>query len=175
MRPRLTRLCLGLSLLFLLVITFACDNTRREEDPPGEPRWSDTQAKMATGPLFEDEDFALSVTAPKACKKAGPMAPAPGTERLSVPVNIRGRTARQIPVSALLFTLEDVEGHEVRPTLAGCAPSIPQTTVSRGIEVSGEVAFDVPLDFGTPELRYEPFLIGREKVIARVQVPPMAK
>lgn len=175
LRPLSARL-LGLPLLSVCVTTLACDDVQRQEEAPhASVRWSDPGSKTATGQVFEDEDFTLEVKSPRACDKRGPMQPRPGTMRFSVPVEIRGKSARQIPVSALLFTLEDAQGHEVRPTLAGCAPSILQTAVTRGTKISGEVAFDVPLDFRAFELRFEPFLIGREKVTGRVKVPQTSK
>lgn len=168
---RLSARCLGLPVLSVCVMTLACDDAPRQDAPRTSIRWSETGSEAATGQVFEDEDFTLEVKEPRICKKDGPMKPGPGTTRVSVPLEVRGKSARQVPVSALLFTLEDADGHEVRPTLAGCAPSILQTTVAEGTKISGEVAFDVPFDFGALELRYEPFLIGRKKVTGRVKVP----
>lgn len=155
----------------LATLAFACqEKSASPQENPGA-RWEEDSAQKVVGPEFDDEDFHLSASTPRVCKKEGPIAPASGKMRLSVPVELRAKGPRAIPVSALTFTLEDEAGHEFRPTLAGCAPSIAQETIRRGQEVVGEVAFDVPQDVSTLELRYEPFLIGRKKVVARVTVP----
>jgi hypothetical protein len=153
--------------LLVLFLSTACDDPVREQERRDAIRWADTE-KPAVSPEFEDEDFSFTAKRPRPCETSGPMAPSAGKKRLSIPITVRGKSARQIPVSALLFTLEDAEGHEVRPTLAGCSPAIPQRRIARDEEVTGEVAFDVPTNFREKELRFEPFLIGREKVIARV-------
>lgn len=176
MIPRpLSSLYLVLSPLALLMMSSACDATSREQTGRERLRWSDTPTAPTSGPVFEDEDFTLSVKQPQICAKTGPMAPVPGTKRLSVPLEVRGSTARQVPVSALLFTLEDAKGHEFRPTLAGCQPALVSRNIARNEKVAGEVAFDVPVDLGAAELRFEPFLIGRKKVTARVKVPAPTK
>jgi hypothetical protein len=156
---------------FLLLIS-ACETSSSQKDDGEQPRWSDTRAQTASGPVYEDDDFRLVVKRPQICVKEGPMAPGPHAIRLSVPVEILAKSARRVPVSALLFTLEDPEGHEFRPTLAGCRPAITQKTIARDEEVVGEVAFDIPIEFHASALRFEPFLIGREKVTARVKLPP---
>lgn len=169
-RRRTKTISFVLQTLALLALNTACDEPVREKNNPDSIRWTDTP-KPAVGPTFEDEAFTFTAKAPQICDASGPMAPPPGKKRLSIFVTIQGKSARQVPISALLFTLEDAEGHEARPTLAGCRPTIPRRQVVRDERAEGEVAFDVPLDFRAKELRFEPFLIGREKVIGRVLLP----
>ncbi len=157
--------------LSALVLVFGCDDEERQQAPEAEVKWEETGLTAAVGPQFDDEDFLLVARAPKTCPTEGPMAPPNTKLRISVPVEVTAKSQRQVPVSALTFTLEDREGHEYRPTLAGCAPSLRQRTIAAGTKIAGEVAFDVPRNVGPLELRYEPFLIGRKKVTARVKVP----
>ena len=156
----------------VLLASSACDPVPQKSDELEQPRWSDTTTTAPASPTYVDDDFSLSAKPTKTCSKSGPMAPPHGTKRLSVPIEVQAKSARKVPVSALLFTLVDAKGHEFRPTLAGCSPTIAQRTIFRDEKVMGEVAFDVPAEFRAEELRFEPFLIGREKVSARVKIPP---
>lgn len=169
MMNRTRIISLALSALPVLVLCTACDHSTEKKDAATDIRWTDP-AKPAVGPKFDDQDFVLTVEAPTLCKSEGPMAPSPKEKRLSIPVKVQGKSSRQVPVNPLLFTLEDAEGHEARPTLAGCRAAIPQMRLVRDEHATGDVTFDVPLDFRAAELRFEPFLIGREKVIARVDL-----
>ena len=164
-RPRFTiPLALGCALL-------ACDPPPAAKERTPDIEWNDTPDQPATGPTFDDEDFRLEVKTPRVCDHKTPLVPAEGLQRLSVPIVVKAKTARALPVSPLPFTLEDEDGHTYRATLAGCAPTIPQTVLKVSQSLEGEIAFDVPKDIGQLELVFEPFLIGREKVTARVSVP----
>jgi hypothetical protein len=158
-------------LLSLLALAPACEPPQKKSAELPEVEWEDTGPVVASGPRFDDDDFTLEVQAARVCEKASPLGPNGGKQRISVPVSIKAKTKRAVPVSPLPFTLEDKEGHTYRPTLAGCAPTIEQTTLTGGQSLKGEVAFDVPPDAGKLELVFEPFLIGRKKVTARVRVP----
>jgi hypothetical protein len=164
---------------YLVVSTIIClamgaigCETKAEPVPDGtRAEWKTSVEQSATGPSYEDDDFRLTVEAPTTCQMNGPMAPSEPLRRISVPVALVGRSGREVPVGPMLFTLEDKEGHQFRPTLAGCGPSLTPTAVTSGKSLQGEIAFDVPQGAGALELIFEPFLIGRKKVTARISVP----
>lgn len=147
--------------------------------PPGALTTSEEQndrqsGRVLEGPVFEDPDFKLEVHAPKLCASTGPFVPKPGFRRLSIPLSIEARSSRVVPISPVSFRVEDKDGHRYGATLAGCSPTFPNDTLTAGETRRGEVAFDVPQDAGALELVYEPFLIGRKRVLARVDVPNLA-
>lgn len=154
-------------------VYLGCEQKTEPPPHPAPAEWKTSPEEKATGLSYEDEDFTLNALQPTICKEIGPMAP-PGTlQRISVPIVVEGRSAREVPVGTLLFTLEDKQGHQFRPTLAGCGPSLSRAGVTAGQSIRGEVAFDVPQGVGALELTFEPFLIGRKKVTARVSVPSL--
>lgn len=163
------------ALLCLSLLLSACDRDAPAHASETElPSWKDSPPIDATGPSFEDEDFVLAVDAPRVCETETPLSPEEGLLRISVPLRLRAKSARPVPVSALAFFLEDEEGHQFRATLAGCAPSLRQQVLREKQTIEGEVAFDVPKTVGKLEMLYEPFLMGRKAVRARVQVPSIA-
>jgi hypothetical protein len=118
---------------------------------------------------FVDEDFVLEIETPARCPAAGPLSPARSMKRISVPVMVRGLGARRVPVGPLTLSLEDPDGHVYRATLAGCAPGLPTRRVTGGETASGAVSFDVPELFQRGELVYEPFIVGRKPIRARIK------
>jgi hypothetical protein len=163
------------AILFFGLMLAACDGEAPDSPSKTEiPNWQDPAPIDATGPTFEDEDFVLSALAPRICETKEPLAPKDGLMRVSVPLRLRAKTGRPVPVGALAFFLEDAQGHQFRATLAGCAPSLRQEVLRKDQTAEGEVAFDVPKSVGKLELVYEPFLMGRKAVRARVEVPSVA-
>src|SRR5690606_26377991 len=128
----------------LALLHFGCEQKTEPSSRPAHAEWKTSPEEKATGLTYEDEDFTLTALQPTTCKKEGPMAPMAALERISVPIIVEGRSAREVPVGAMLFTLEDNEGHQFRPTLAGCGPSLSPAGVTAGKSLRGEIAFDVP-------------------------------
>jgi hypothetical protein len=161
---RLAWMVVGLSLL-------GCDD---ESTPKRQPvDWQAKGEARATGPKFEDPDFVLEVKPPKLCDEQTPLAPEKDFKRISVPLRLEAKSRREVPVNPLTFALEDADGHRFRATLAGCAPPLPQGTLKAEQHIEGEVAFDVPVGEQSLELVFEPFVIGREEVRARVKLAPL--
>jgi len=157
----------------LALSLLGCDKKKEPLAETSHADWKTSPEVDATGPIYEDEDFRLTAEQPSVCHKEGPMAPAADLRRISVPIVVEGLSAREVPIGAMLFTLEDPQGHQFRPTLAGCGPSLPPNHVTRGKSRRGEIAFDVPREVNAWELIFEPFLIGRKKMTARVNVPAL--
>lgn len=150
-----------------------CDADSKQEPAP-DPGWqvSDLATQSADGPRFVDEDFELEAYAPTLCSNASPMAPTKGYERLSIPIQIKGRSAREVPLSTMDFTLIDEDGHRFRPTLAGCKPSPKTMRLTKGKSQNAELAFDVPQSESNWLLVFHPFLLGRKELRATVRIPP---
>lgn len=166
MRSGIVSLC---ACLFLA----GCDD-EQPSDPTIPPvDWQADGRQRATGPKFEDEDFILEVKPPKACQRKTPLAPKKGFLRVSVPLTLEAKSKRPIPINPLTFALEDADGHRFGATLAGCAPPLPQSTLEQGARIEGEVAFDVPAEVDSLELVFEPFVIGRNEIRARVKLAPL--
>ena len=91
--------------------------------------------------------------------------------RISVLLELEAKSKRELPIDILNFTIEDRNGHQYRPTLAGCGAALKRDSLTLGQKVEGEVAFDVPINAHDLELLFEPFLVGRTKISGRVQVP----
>jgi len=123
------------------------------------------------GPVYDDDDFRLEAGLPRVCNKTAPFLPEPGLLRLSIPVVVRAKTRRLIPISPLSFQLTDSEGRRYGPTLAGCQPALKNVRLEEGQSVEGDVAFDVAVGARDLELGFDPFLIGRKEVHALVLVP----
>ena len=129
--------------------------------------------KSAEGSLHQDADFTLQVKRPKLCGSTAPFVPMKGYERLSLPITVRATAERTIPLTPLAFRMVDGDGHLYGATLAGCEPPLPSQALPPGQEVSGAIAFDVPSGTEQLELQFEPILIGRPAIHARVSVPPL--
>ena len=159
----------------LLSLLSACED-KRTAPQNGKPEisvgWSrDLTNLPAKNSFYEDVDFVLEVKKPSICERETPLHAKDGSVRISVPISVQARTAREVPVSALSFTLEDPDGHRYRPTLAGCTPALKQQRLKQEDKITSEVAFDVPRTATKFELHFDPFLLGRDKVTARVVVP----
>jgi len=137
------------------------------------PDWSvdPSLGVSPTGPVFEHDDFKLIVRALRLCPTDSPMAPAAGLTRISIPVELEARSARDVTLTPMDFTLSDRDGVEYRPTLAGCAPVLPRKELTKPMRLRGEVAFDVPDSKTQWTLDFHPFLVGRREIHARVLVP----
>lgn len=120
---------------------------------------------------FSHADFSLGAKRKEACAAKAPFLPAPGQERISVLVELEAKGQRAVPTSPLAFSLLDRQGRRYGVTLAGCKPGLPAGVVSSGKRVTGYLAFDVPENVDEWELVFEPFLVGRPRVRARVLVP----
>lgn len=162
-----------LLLTFPLLLTASCDEKKSPQAHPSEPGWdvADDTLRPASGPSYNDEDFSFEAKAPERCATHAPMNPASGLIRISVPVTLRGLSNREVPVTAMSFTLNDKEGHTYRPTLAGCHPSLKSTELSSQRQLEAHIAFDVPASTSDWELTFHPFLLGRKEVRAQVEVP----
>lgn len=158
------------SIVILTALTcWACEpsSSRAEKSKT----WEVAGQASASGPRFEDQDFVLEVRAAEPCEQDGVLGPTAGQRRLSVPVRIEARGERSIPVSAMEFSIEDADGHRFRPTLAGCREVFRPRDLAKGETLEGYVSFDVPEDRKTFEVVFDPFLIGRKPVVARVRLP----
>lgn len=145
-----------------------------EQDEPPERETATTDlptTKPASGPRSEDPDFEVEAHPPRLCPTDGPLAPAAGFVRLSVPVTITGKSERDLIVSAFDFSLTNEEGHVHRPTLASCGAPFARSQLAKGESHRGELTFDVKRGPGPFELQFQPFIIGRQEVTARVRVP----
>lgn len=166
--------CGATRILGLTVVLFSlsgCDWFSAERDRKGTD-WEARPVKSSDGPRFEDPDFVLEAGAPSRCQEVGVLSPPSGWKRLSIPIELRGTTTRAVPASPLLFSLEDQEGHRYRPTLAGCHPAFQPTELAHGGKLDAHLSFDVAPGAEHFELVFEPFLIGRSPIAARVDVPP---
>ena len=159
--------------MHLLMLTAACDKKDEPQVEAPEPGWhvADDTLRPASGPRYRDEDFSFEVEAPERCQTQAPMNPEAGLIRLSIPVKLEGLSKREVPVTAMSFTLSDSEGHIYRPTLAGCHPSLTSTALSQQRKLESHIAFDVPESTTNWELTFHPFLLGRKEVRAQVEVP----
>lgn len=161
--------------LGLTVVLFSlsgCDWFSAERDRKGTD-WEARPVKSSDGPRFEDPDFVLEAGVPSRCQEVGVLSPPSGWKRLSIPIELRGLTSRAVPVSPLLFSLEDQGGHRYRPTLAGCHPAFQPRELAQGGQLDAHLSFDVAPGAERLELVFEPFLIGRSPLAARVDVPPL--
>lgn len=130
-------------------------------------------APRAAGQVFDDRDFRLAVGTPRICNETAPFLPEPGLMRISIPVEVRAKTPRLIPISPLSFQLTDRRNRTYGPTLAGCFPALQNQRLEEGQSVRGDVAFDVQVGARDLELSFDPFLIGRSEVQALVRVPSL--
>jgi len=178
--PRKARSSLGayLAVVFSAALLAACDRNEtaeREGDRPAasEPliQLREPGPRRVHGNVFDDDDFRLEVGTPRICNETAPFLPEPGLMRISIPVEVRAKTRRLIPISPLSFQLVDRQGHEYGPTLAGCHPALKNVRLGEGQSVAGDVAFDVTVGARDLELGFDPFLIGRTEVHAFVRVP----
>ena len=160
----------------LLMLTAACENKDEPQVEAPQPGWhvADDTLRPASGPRYRDEDFSFEAGAPERCQTQAPMNPQAGLIRLSIPVKLEGLSKREVPVTAMSFTLSDSEGHIYRPTLAGCHPSLPSTALSQKRKLDSHIAFDVPESTADWKLTFHPFLLGRKEVRAQVEVPAAA-
>lgn len=178
------RAALEAALLAAAVATLgACDiasltGHERKPDPQERPVQMDSPFADQPGPTtpareaeFDDPDFTLTAEAVHPCRETAPFPPPPGFRRLSVPVRVQAKGKRLVPIGPLSFQLVDSRGQSFGPTLAGCDAALPSRNLESNELVTGYVAFDVPQGVGDLELQFEPFLIGRPKVRASVQVP----
>jgi len=160
------------------VLLTACDRGGAERSGGEEPvsggpliQLSRGESARPTGSIFDDRDFRLEVGTPSICNETAPFLPEPGLMRLSIPVEVRAKTPRLIPISPLSFQLTDRQDRRYGPTLAGCRPALRNIRLGEGQSVKGDVAFDVAVDARDLELAFDPFLIGRSEVHALVRVP----
>lgn len=166
--------CLGpLWLAAPLLFATACDEKNTLETETSQPSWNvaDETMRAVSGPSYRDEDFSFEASAPELCQTRAPMNPAEGHVRLSIPIKLAGLSQREVPVTAMSFTLSDQEGHTYRPTLAGCHPSLKSTALTNGDILKTHAAFDVPRIITQWNLTFHPFLLGRKEVRAEVELP----
>lgn len=129
----------------------------------------------ARGPRVEDPHFVIEAHPPRVCVADGPLAPAQGFVRVSVPVSVTAKSQRDLIISAFDFSLTNDEGHVHRPTLASCGDPFERSQLGSGETHRGELAFDVRRGAEQFELHFQPFIIGRQDVLARVRVPRPAE
>lgn len=160
------------------VLSWGCERDpqakHESEDPAqGGPliQLNRPEPARAKGRVFDDRDFRLEVGTPRLCNETAPFLPEPGLMRISIPVEVRAKTPRLIPISPLSFQLTDHEDRKYGPTLAGCFPALQNLRLEEGQSVRGDVAFDVHVGARNLELTFDPFLIGRTEVQALVRVP----
>ncbi len=165
---------LGPLVLFCSFTACEQDNEAAPSEPglqmesPFEAKPTVTPKAQAT--TFDDPDFRLSVRAATVCEDTAPFLPSPGDKRISVPVEVVAKGKRMVPIGPLSFQLVDHEGHHYGPTLAGCGSPLESRQLEGNETAKGTVAFDVPQQAEELELQFEPFLIGRPQVTARVRV-----
>jgi hypothetical protein len=164
----LGRACLGLA---LLGSGLGCS---RDPEPPAEGKAAvpthPSQSKPSSS-RYENADFRLEILEAHQCTPEPPFLPEAGHERMSITIRVASRSRSSIPVQALAFRLEAESGEKHAPTPAGCRPALSVSTLADGQTALGDVAFDVPVHAGPLTLVYEPFVIGREPVVVRVNVP----
>lgn len=173
MKPTLRIVGRHTLLASMLIVCGACEESPGDQaSPPAPWQLADSAEQSADGPRFVDDDFELEASAPSVCKASEPMAPPQGYERLSVPIKIKGRSSREVPLNTMDFTLIDDDGHQFRPTLAGCRPALKTMRLTKGRSQSADLAFDVPREERSWQLVFHPFLLGRKELRAKVKVPP---
>ena len=154
----------------LLLLIAACGCGRAPAS--GEPDWEDVpRSQEPLGPRAEDRDILLEVGPFRLCDGKGPLGPAAGQQRISVPILVQAKSMRAVPVSPLTFSLQDQKGHRFRPTLAGCDRPFKPRELRAGEKLRGHVAFDVPRAHSQLTVSFEPFLIGRKAVSLRAKLP----
>ncbi len=166
-------------LFFPFLLAPGCNLPNHNKEPAPEnvrrPAWeTGTDEELPLGDTFEHDDFKLRVFAPRICSPSSALTPPQGMIRFSLPIELQVLSKRGMTLNPLHFTIEDKEGHRFRATLAGCVPTIATQQLSQGSSIRGEVAFDLPHSLKKFELIFEPFLVGRKPVIARLLVPPRA-
>jgi hypothetical protein len=168
-RPRLlgTRGSERVLLLCLLPFLSSCD---KSSDPPRPAQYDLELPVEAPSPSYVDNDFSLRAGTPKLCPQSGVLGPASGMLRIAIPVEIELKSQRSLPVGPMLFLAATRNG-TYRPTLAGCQDPFPARTLTVPATVKSHVTFDLPQDYKELQLVYEPFIIGRKAVSARVLVP----
>ncbi len=158
----------------LIALILLCHAGCKEETSPGKGTAPSYDLGLPQpdpeGPRYEDVDFSLDVGTPERCEPNGILAPQSGRVRLAIPVHIQVKGSRDVPFGPMLFSLS-TDDTVLRPTLASCKPAFNLATLSQGDERTRYVAFDLPAGQSDLELAYEPFLIGRKQVLARVLVP----
>lgn len=168
-------------LLVALALALGCKSrptpAKGEAQAEGAPLAMDSpfsttppRAAVAPGLSYNDEDFSLSTERARECHDTAPFPPREGSRRLSVPLTVRVTGKRTVPLSPLSFRLVDAEGSFHGATLAGCAPPLKPQLLQPGMVARGSVAFDVPAEAAELELLFEPFVIGRPSISARVKV-----
>lgn len=178
-RPRGARAS-ALLLLATIAVAVGCSRERTASTKErGDDGWSidspfsdqELLDPRAESPSFFHEDFRLEAKRKEPCAAEAPFLPAPGQKRISVLVELEAKGERAVPTSPLAFSVLDRQGHRFGVTLAGCKPGLPSGVVTSGQQVLGHLAFDVPEHTTDWELVFEPFLVGRPRVRARVLIP----
>lgn len=128
----------------------------RSPDPLAPP-----PERFPLGEWAQVEDYRMRALRVETCEVEPYFAPAPGSVKLGVLVEIEGRTQREVPVNVLYATLTDSGGETHRPTPAGCRPTLLAGRTAPGTVARGYVSFEVSEAARGLLLHYEPTIVGR--------------
>lgn len=160
-----------LATLLLFLPCPGCDSHEKSKPTQDKSNYDlDLPQSSSETPVYQDTDIRLEVMKPETCEVQGILAPARGNVRLAYPIKLEALSSREVPVGPMLFSLI-AEGHTYRPTLATCKEVFHAGKLTRQEVRMAHVVFDVAHSERPTHLIFEPYLVGRKAVVAKVRIP----